>query len=136
MIWSGEWVQRHEPGAASSAAENHPRGRQALERGGGSPEGASGPRARRSLRGVAHGPRARRKLDRGVPRSFGWWAVVAFLGCGPFHFGLRPLGMCFRGSWHVRFVFYYFSKRWVSPVIRGPLWLSPTVAPEPLRWYT
>jgi hypothetical protein len=57
-----------------------------LERGGVSPEGASGPRARRSLRGVAPGPRARRKLAREVPKPVGCWAAVAFLGRGPFHF--------------------------------------------------
>jgi hypothetical protein len=37
---------------ASSEAEPHPRGRPALKRGGTSPEGASDPRARRSLGGT------------------------------------------------------------------------------------
>jgi hypothetical protein len=27
MLWSGEWMRRHEPGAASSEAENRPRWR-------------------------------------------------------------------------------------------------------------
>jgi hypothetical protein len=46
MLWSGEWTRRHGPVAASNEAENRPRGRQPLERGGESPEGALGPRAR------------------------------------------------------------------------------------------
>jgi hypothetical protein len=46
MLWSEEWVWRHEPGAASSEAEIHLRGRVALERGGDPPEGARSPRAR------------------------------------------------------------------------------------------
>jgi hypothetical protein len=39
MLWSGAGAWSHEPGAASSEAENRPRGRQALERGRESPEG-------------------------------------------------------------------------------------------------
>jgi hypothetical protein len=39
MLWSGVWAWCHEPGAASSEAENRPRVRQPLERGGESPEG-------------------------------------------------------------------------------------------------
>jgi hypothetical protein len=42
-------VRRRGPRAASSEAENRPRGRQALERGGDWPEGASCPRVRRRL---------------------------------------------------------------------------------------
>jgi hypothetical protein len=45
---------------------------------------------------VALGPRARRELARGRPRPIVWWAVVASLGRGPFHFGPRPYGVCFR----------------------------------------
>jgi hypothetical protein len=48
---------------------------------------------------------------------------------------------CWAGPW-LWFVidefvlrFYYFTIMGFSPVMRGPLWLSPTVAPEPLRWY-
>jgi hypothetical protein len=41
--------------AASSEVETSPGGRQALERGGDSPEGALGPRARRRLHGAALG---------------------------------------------------------------------------------
>jgi hypothetical protein len=94
MLWSGEWVWRLEPGAPSSEAEFHPMGRQALERGGVSPEGASGPRARRSLRGVAPGPRARRKLaqgDRGRSVGGPMWLLRAVGLCT---FGLRLLGTC------------------------------------------
>jgi hypothetical protein len=30
----------------------------------------------------------------------------------------------------------FCERKWVSPrLYRGPPWLSPTVAPEPLRWY-
>jgi hypothetical protein len=36
--------------------------------------------------------------------------------------------------WACLLVYYYF-KIGVSPVVRGPLWLSPTVAPEPLQRY-
>jgi hypothetical protein len=68
----------------SSEAEIRPRGRQALERGGDSPEGASSPRARRRLRGAVPGPRARRKFTRGVPRPAVWWATTASSGRGPF----------------------------------------------------
>jgi hypothetical protein len=39
------------------------------------------------------------------------------------------------GLWVCLFAFYYFSKGVFFPVIRGPLWSSPTVAPEPLRQY-
>jgi hypothetical protein len=61
MLWSEEWARRHGPRAQgprarrrivrggatpSSETENCPRGCQALERGGESPEGALGPRAR------------------------------------------------------------------------------------------
>jgi hypothetical protein len=61
------WVQGgHEGGENSlggpgplSEVEIRSRGRQALERGGDSPEGASSPRARRRFRGAAPGPRAR-----------------------------------------------------------------------------
>jgi hypothetical protein len=107
-----------------------PEGRQALERGGESPEGASGPRARRSLHDVASGPRARRRITRGVLRPIGWWAVVASSGHGPFHFGLRPHGACFWGSRCVCLCFIIFSKRGFSLVVRGPLWLFPTLPPH------
>jgi hypothetical protein len=41
MFWSEEWARRHGPVAVSSEAENRLRGRQALERGGESPEGTA-----------------------------------------------------------------------------------------------
>jgi hypothetical protein len=75
-------VRRRGPREASSKAETRPRGSRSLQRGGDSPEGALGPRARRRLtrggvrpsseaesRGAAPGPRARRRLARGVPWS-------------------------------------------------------------------
>jgi hypothetical protein len=46
----------HPRGRPPSDAEPHPRGRPALERGGTSPEGATGPRARRSCTGTAPYP--------------------------------------------------------------------------------
>jgi hypothetical protein len=62
-----------EPMRSSSEAGPHPRGRPALERDGTSPEGASGPRARRNLTqggdrpSSEAGPRARQRpaLERG-----------------------------------------------------------------------
>jgi hypothetical protein len=129
MVWSGEWVRRLEPGATSSEAELtperasgprarrslHPRERQALERGGVSPEGASGPRARRSLRDVASGPRARRKLARGVPRPVGWWAVVASLGRGPFHFWAATTRNMLLGFVACSFCVLLFFEKGVFP---------------------
>jgi hypothetical protein len=98
MLWLGEQVWRRELGAASSEAETHSRGRQTLERGADSPEGAPG-------------PRARRRPARGVPRPTSWWAVAASLGRGPFHFGLRPQrSVFFWGSWRVRLRFIIFRK--------------------------
>jgi hypothetical protein len=84
MLWSGEWARHHEPGAISSEAENRLRGRQALERGGESPEGVSVPRARQSLHSVAPGPRRRGSSPKGYhDRSVGgplWllWTVVLY----------------------------------------------------------
>jgi hypothetical protein len=56
-----------------------------------------------------------------------------FLGHGPSPALGRDHAEC--GLWVCLFTFYYFSKGASSPVIRGPLWLPPTVAPEPLQWY-
>jgi hypothetical protein len=80
-----------EPVRPLSEAEPHLRGRPALERGGTSPEGATGPRARRNLtRGGVQppSPRARREFASAVscpsseaefrPRVAGptvWWAA-------------------------------------------------------------
>jgi hypothetical protein len=148
MLWSGEWVRRLKPGAASSEAESWSRGRQALERGGVSPEGASSSRARRSFTRGGVRPSSEAEFTRRGARSsseaethprgttvdrlvgrcglFGSWAFPLL---GRDHsgraFGVRGVFLCFT----------IFRKRGFSPVIRGPLWLSPTVAPEPLRWY-
>jgi hypothetical protein len=102
-------------------------------------------------------PRARRRLARGGVRpsseaEISWrrtWSssevetrprgtatvcfVVrcGFLGRGPFRFGPRPytehVGVC----GFVCFAFYYFSKRAFSLVMKGPLWLSPTLSLPP-----
>jgi hypothetical protein len=86
----------------------------ALERDGVSPEGASSPRARWSFtRGGA-----------GAGRLLGRWG---YLGRGRMRCNLSLVSL---------FVFLLFCEEiGVSPVIRGPLRLSPIVAPEPLRWY-
>jgi hypothetical protein len=54
-----------EPARASSEAESHPRGCPALERGGIPPEGASGPRAMRSLGGMAVHPSSKAESHMG-----------------------------------------------------------------------
>jgi hypothetical protein len=66
--------------------------------------------------------------DRLVGRCgfFGPWSFTLWAG---------TTQSVFLGFMACLFVFYYFLKRGFPPVIRGPLWLSPTVAPEPLRWY-
>jgi hypothetical protein len=53
------------------------------------------------------------------------WALLCF--------ELRTRGVCFVVCGFVcLFTFYYFQEGVFSPVIRGSLWLSMTVAPEPL----
>jgi hypothetical protein len=69
MLWSGEWVWHHGPRAASSEAETHPRGRQALERDGESPEGALDPRARRRIARGGARPSNETKFTRRGARS-------------------------------------------------------------------
>jgi hypothetical protein len=83
--------------------------RPALEQGGGSPEGYRG------------------WLLDGPLRLF--W-VVGSLCPGP-----RPRGAFIRGLWICLFAFYYFRKGRFFPIIRGTLWPSPKVAPEPLLRY-
>jgi hypothetical protein len=81
----------------SSKAESHPRGRPALERGGISPEGATSPRARRSLTRGGVQPSSEAEfyqcdavsLERnGISPEGGWgwlfwWAVGAARSVGP-----------------------------------------------------
>jgi hypothetical protein len=93
--------------AASSEAETRPRGRQALERGGGSV-------ARRLV------------LERGVPRPAVRWASAVSWAMGPSFLRASTTRSVFCGLWVCSFASYYFSKG-VFPVIRGPLWLSLTV---------
>jgi hypothetical protein len=118
----------------SSEVEPHPRGRPALERGGALPEGVFGPRASRSLVSavlcltseVEFRPRVAGANRSGGPLGPpGPWAPAA-------------------GSWSFRvcfivvssFVFCFLrTKVGFSWFFREPLWLSPTVDPEPLRWY-
>jgi hypothetical protein len=40
-----------------------------------------------------------------------------------------------RDLWVCLFTFIIYGKGVIFPVIRGPLWLSPTVAPKPLQRY-
>jgi hypothetical protein len=98
----------------SSESEFHPRGRPALER-----SGVSMLRCRAT--------RPRRSFARGVLGPAACWAIGV------------TWAMVVRGvvcRWWVRLRFYYYAKKWVfSWVIRGPLWLSLTVAHEPLQWY-
>jgi hypothetical protein len=76
-----------------------PRGRCALQRSGDSPEGFRG-------------------------RSFG--GCCGFLGRGPFFDLGRDHTERVLGLWAYSFVFYYLFERGFSPIIRGPLGLSPT----------
>jgi hypothetical protein len=143
----------------SSEGEPHSRGRPAFERGGTLLEGAPSPRVRRNLtRGGATSPRVRRNLVRGgaqppseaevcpcsaapLERSRvlleGGWAVCLVGRWG--HQGRGP------SRWAVSFVlnvfwvrlhFVFLRKKVGFPwLFRGPLWLSPTVAPEHLWVY-
>jgi hypothetical protein len=126
ISWCGVWP--------SSEAEIRPRRRPALERGGDSPKGASGPRARWRSRGAASGPRARRKFSRGAPRLDARWAAeVIWVVCSCLHQAMIMRGVIY-GLW-VCLCFIVLRKTGVFPLVtRGPSWLSLTVAPEPLRW--
>jgi hypothetical protein len=79
---------------------------------------------------MAPGPRLRRKSVRGAPRLAARWAVeVIWDADTSLH---RAVVM--RGVFYDLFMFYCFAEKWgLSLVIRGPSWLSPIVAPEPLR---
>jgi hypothetical protein len=136
MLWSGKQVRHRKPEAASSEVETHLRARRALERGGESPEGAPDPRVRQRLArgGVRHSSEAETH-PRGTatirmvgrygffgPSAFPLWAVTT----RSVFFGVHSVFICF---------LLFLQKRGFSAVIRGPLWLSPTVALEPLRWY-
>jgi hypothetical protein len=119
------------PTRASSEAESRPRVRIALERGGVSPEGASDPRARRSFARGDSSPRARRSFGvtasgpsseaefrprgAGASRLLGRWG---YLGRGRMRCNLPLVSS---------FVFLLFCEEMgFSPVLRRPLWLSPT----------
>jgi hypothetical protein len=50
----------------------------------------------------------------------------------------QAMGLCVSGPtmvWEVSLSFYQFLERVISPIVMGPLWLSPTVDPEPLQGY-
>jgi hypothetical protein len=131
MLRSGEWAQRHGPVAATHVS---------LERGGVPPEGAHSRRARQSFarggvqpsneaefRCYGAGPSSEvefRPRDVGAGCLLGRWC---YLGRG-----------CMRSNLPLvsSFVFLLFCEEMgFSLVIRGPLWLSPTVALELLQWY-
>jgi hypothetical protein len=139
MLRSGELVRRCGSRVASSEAEIRLRGRQALERGRDPPKGVSSPRVRRRLGGMtpgprarwrfggaAPGPRARQRFAQGVLRPAVWWAATAFWAVGPSPLRAATTRSALRGLWGVC-LFSLFLERGVSPIIRGPVWLSPTV---------
>jgi hypothetical protein len=98
-----------------------------LERGRDSSEGALGPRARRILRGAAPGPRARRRFVRGVQWPTVLWTADVSWAVGPPLFRVAVTRSMFCDSRVCLFASYYFLKGVFSLVIRGPLWLSPTM---------
>jgi hypothetical protein len=103
MLWSEEWARRHEPGSASSEAENRPRRRQPLERGGESPEGALGARARRT---VARGGVSPSSEAENRPRGIAGGRLVGCCGFfGPWAF---PLWAATTGS-----VFFRISSTFI-----------------------
>jgi hypothetical protein len=59
----------------SSEAESRLRGHPAPERGGTSPEGATGPRVRRGYTSAAPFPSSKAELRPRVARPIVWWAV-------------------------------------------------------------
>jgi hypothetical protein len=115
----------------SSEAEPHPRGRPALERGGTSPEGATSPRARWRFASTVLCPSNEAEFR---PRVAGPTVLVGrwgHQGRGPGHWAVIYLKRVL-GS----FAFCFFRKKVSFPwLFRGPLWMSPTVAPEHLRVY-
>jgi hypothetical protein len=134
------WDLTREGVQPPSEAEPHPRGRPALERGGTSPEGATDPRARRNLARGGVQPSSETEicqcsvvpLERsGVPLEGGW--ADCLVGCWG-HQGRGPVSLsytCFRFV----FVLFYVKVSGFHWLFRGPLWPSPTVAPEHLRVY-
>jgi hypothetical protein len=96
-------VRHRGPRAASSEAETRPRGCQALERDGESPEGVLDPRARRRIARGGARPSSETEFTRRGARSSSEagtrpreTAADRLVGRGPFHFGPRPYGVCFR----------------------------------------
>jgi hypothetical protein len=110
----------------SSEVEVRPRGRQALERGGGSPEGATGPRARRRIRGTAPGPRATHRIARGVPRPAVWWAPAASWVVGPSLLRAAATWNVFCGLRVCLFAFYFFQKGCFPRLLRTLLAVPDT----------
>jgi hypothetical protein len=80
----------------------------------------------RKIRCDKHGPWARRRLARGVLWPAAWWAATASWAVGPSLLRVTTTRSVFYSLWVCSFDFYYFLKGVFSPVIRGPLWLSPT----------
>jgi hypothetical protein len=152
-VWRGF---AFDPGTRGVTSLGRPRARRRVARGGVRPSSE----VENRLRGVL-GPRARRRIARGGVRPS---SEAEFTSCGTLSSSeaeTHPRGTAasrlvgrygFFGPWAFplwvattqnvflgfvacSFCVLLFFERGVSPVIRGPLWLSTTVAPEPLRWY-
>jgi hypothetical protein len=134
---TGLWRRTHaslERGGAPPEGAHSPRakwsfargGHPALERGRVSLEGVNSPRARWSFGVTTPGPSSEAEF---CPRGAGAGCLLGrwcYLGRGCTRCNLPLVSS---------FVFLLFCKEMGFPsVIRGPLWLSPTIAPEPLQW--
>jgi hypothetical protein len=111
----------------SSKVEPRSRRRPALERGGTLPEGATVPRARRRFANVVPRPSSEVEFCPRVAGPTVWWAIGTTWVVGPWVYLTHVLGS---------FAFCFLAKVSGFPwLFRGPLWLSPTVAPEHLWVY-
>jgi hypothetical protein len=105
----------------------HPRGCSTLERGGTSPEGATGPRARRSFVSAVLRPSSEAEFR---PRVPGPIVLVGRWGHQGRDYVVLALGL------RICLCLCFLQEKVGFPrLFRGPLWLSPTVAPENLRGY-
>jgi hypothetical protein len=92
MPLPGEQYGDGRPVIPSSETKTGSRARSALECGGTSPEGATGPRSRRSCTGAAPCPSSEAEFRPRVARPIVWWAVGpwVYLACV-----LRLVCVCF-----------------------------------------